>query len=147
MFKGFRTPHGNAYSHFVKMLGFFVFATAVVLLGVEGVSLTTSFVGGLLLTLSIALSALLGGIFSTLAIRSIFNLVQTGRVIQYIAFALVSTLALSIFEFIFPSNLSIASPLIAGSLLFVLAFLPATLTGTVPYKKRSWLPIARKTRA
>ena len=141
-----KTPHGNAYSHFYKMFGFFFLGTVLSLTFQLGASYEGSFIAGLISSAVIAAATLVGGIFSTMLLRNFFGLVQTGRLLQYGAFALVASVVLAIFGAIFPSVIAVSNALLSGVALFVFAFLPATLTGTVPWRKRSWLPIRRKVR-
>lgn len=146
MFKRIRTPHGNAMSHFAKMFAFFSLASFFVLVTDFGINFTASVFAAIPASFAIGLATLLGGIFSTMILRTLFNLAQTGRILQYLSFTLVATMVLAISCTALPSILQPSNVLAGGMALFVIAFLPATLTGVVPYKKRTWLPIPHKPR-
>ncbi len=139
-----KTPHGNPLSHFAKMLSFFTFSAAVVLLLGLGATVSGSLPAILLAVAGVALATLLGGIFSTMILRTAFRLVQTGRILQYVSFSAVASAVLLLFAWCLPATFAVTNPILAGLLIFTLAFAPATLTGTVPFKGRRWWPVRRK---
>ncbi len=139
-----KTPHGNPLHPFFKTYAFFVLSSALVLFFGIGASLSASFAGSIGLVLSVAMTSLVLGIFSTMILRTVFNLAQTGKVLQYLAFAKVSVLAVLIHHFFFPASLQVDIPILAGLMIFILAFAPATLTGVIPFKKRRWMPVPHK---
>ena len=145
-FKLPRTPHGNNTAHFWKVFGFFLLSTAIVSLFGLGVSFTGSTLAMILVIPAIALSTIISGIFSTLIIRTIFNLHQTGKFIQYASFWIMAMLSLLLNSAIFAETLVLTNTVVAGFLIFALAFLPATVTGVIPFKTRRWLPVHKKTR-
>lgn len=139
-----KTPHGNPLTHFAKMFGFFAIGTAAVLFLGLGASVSGSLPIELLTAAGVALATLLGGIFSTMILRTVFGLVQTGRMLQYASFAFAGTASILLFAWCFPATITVSSSLLAGLLVFAFAFGPATLAGTVPFKGRSWLPVRKQ---
>lgn len=134
--------------HLWKMFFYFLVAAAVTC--VFGLGVTA---GDLLPTaLAAALvsaGALIGGVGSTIALRSLFGLAQVGRLIQYTAFWLSAALSLKLIGIIggllFAASLTVNSALLAGFAVFAMAFASATITGEVQFKGRTWLPMKMKT--
>ncbi len=137
--------------HLWKM--FFYFFAAAAVTCVFGLGVTA---GGLLPTaLAVTLvsaGALVGGVGSTIALRSLFGLMQVGRLMQYTAFWLSAALSLKLIGIIggliftaSATSLTVNSALLAGFAVFAIAFSAATITGEVPTKGRTWLPVKMKT--
>ncbi|HMP51892.1 MAG TPA: hypothetical protein PKD05_10100 [Candidatus Melainabacteria bacterium] len=143
-FKLPRTPHGNPYSHFLKMLALFTISSAVVTLLSLGVSLTGGFFQNVAVIFALSLGSLVLGIFFTMLMRTFFGLIQTGRILQYLGFTAAATTMVYLLGLIFPAVVSAGFSLLAGTAIFAIAFLPATVLGVVPYRKRTWLPVKRK---
>lgn len=143
-FKLPKTPHGNAYMHFLKMLALFTISSAVVTLLSLGVSLSGVFLQNVGVICGLSLGSLVLGIFFTMLMRTFFGLIQTGRILQYLGFIASSTAMVYLFSLIFPTVVTASISLLAGAAIFAIAFLPATALGVVPYRKRTWMPVIRK---
>lgn len=134
--------------HLWKM--FFYFFAAATVTSVFGLGVTA---GGIIPTaLAVALvsaGALVGGVGSTIALRSLFGLMQVGRLMQYTAFWLSAALSLKLIGIIggliFAASLTVNTALLAGFTVFAIAFASATITGEIPTKGRTWLPVKMKT--
>lgn len=143
MFKRIRTPHGNAGVHLAKMWLYFLAASFFVLgFGCGGVQVTGTPVllgAGVI----IGTGGLLGGLLLTIIIRAAFRLRQTGRILQYLCFGIGIGLSISLAEALLFRALLIANPLLTAVAIFALSFGSATLTGQVPVKGRTWLPLPK----
>ena len=88
------------------------------------------------------------GVGLTIGMRAMFGLMQVGRLLQYTAFWLSAALSLKIIGIIggllFAASLTVNSALLAGFTVFAMAFAAATITGEVPTKGRTWLPMKMK---
>ena len=133
--------------HLWKM--FFYFLTAAAVTTVFGLGVTA---GDLLPTalaaVLVSAGALIGGVGLTIGMRAMFGLMQVGRLLQYTAFWLSAALSLKIIGIIggllFAASLTVNSALLAGFTVFAMAFAAATITGEVPTKGRTWLPMKMK---
>ena len=133
--------------HLWKMFFYFLAAAAVTTvfgLGVNaGDVLPTA-----LATVLVSAGALIGGVGLTIGMRALFGLMQVGRLLQYTAFWLSAALSLKIIGIIggllFAASLTVNSALLAGFTIFAMAFAAATITGEVPTKGRTWLPMKMK---
>ena len=133
--------------HLWKM--FFYFLTAAAVTTVFGLGVTA---GDLLPTalaaVLVSAGALIGGVGLTIGMRAMFGLMQVGRLLQYTAFWLSVALSLKIIGIIggllFAASLTVNSALLAGFTVFAMAFAAATITGEVPTKGRTWLPMKMK---
>ena len=143
-FKLPKTPHGNAYMHFLKMLALFTISSAVVTLLSLGVSLSGSFFQNVGVICGLSLGSLILGILFTMLMRTFLGLIQTGRILQYLGFITASTAMVYLFSLIVPTVVSASFSLLAGAAIFAIAFLPSTALGVVPYRKRTWIPVKRK---
>lgn len=88
--------------------------------------------------------AVLGGIFGTMQMRMRLGLRQTGRVLQYASFTLSAYVGLLVASFVFGSLLgaiTVSAPFWTALAIFLMAFIPATLFGEVPWQGRTWLPV------
>jgi len=130
--------HVFASRHFRNMLGYFVGAAALTMLLGFSVS-AAGLLSGIGAAAIIGVVGLVFGLGSTIVLRSVFGLMQTGRFIQYLCFFLGTTLGVSLASFAF-SSLVVSSVWLAGLVIFGIAFGAATLTGEVPLKGRTWLP-------
>jgi len=132
-------------SHFIKVTLYF-FASALVAIGFGlGASFTPgSFLPGLLVALAVSLAAVFGGVFLTMQARARFSLMQTGRFVQYASFWATGALALKIAALLFSSVLVVPSAALASFVALVVCFTSATLTGQIPWKGRTWLPVRFK---
>lgn len=133
------TPHGNASQHLQNMYGYFLLPSLVVLWGHFGV--VSTFWSGLFGAIITAAIGLGGGLAITAVTRHTFNLIQTGRVFQYLAFWLTSWFGLVVSAALFGS-LTLASPVLASLIIWVAAFGLATAFGEVP--RRTWLPVRKR---
>lgn len=133
--------------HLWKM--FFYFLAAAVVTTVFGLGVTA---GDLfptaLAAVLVSAGALIGGVGLTIGMRALFGLMQVGRLLQYTAFWLSAALSLKIIGIIggllFAASLTVNSALLAGFTVFAMAFAAATITGEVPTKGRTWLPMKMK---
>ncbi|MDZ4833267.1 MAG: hypothetical protein SGJ27_05645 [Candidatus Melainabacteria bacterium] len=130
--------HAFASRHFLNMLGYFVGASALILLFDSSIS-AAGFLSGAAAAVIIGFVGLVVGLGVTIVLRSVFGLMQTGRFIQYLCFFLGTTLGVSLASFAV-SSLVVPSVWAAGLLIFAIAFGAATWTGEVPVKGRTWLP-------
>jgi hypothetical protein len=150
MFKKIKTPHRQPLLHLAKMFGLFVLAAALTVslqLGAEsivpgGASRAVIATARIEASFTAAAISLLFGILVTAGVRRLFNLVQTGRFIQYAGFWLSSWLGLVCAGRWFEA-FSLSSPALAGFCFFALAFGFATALGVVPWRGRTWLPMQK----
>lgn len=148
MFK-IKTPHRRPLRHLLRMYGLFVvaaFATLFLHAGatIGGASASAPSLLAVVLTgLTAAAIALLAGILVTAMTRRLLRLTQTGRLIQYTGFWLASWLGLKAGAYFF-SAVTLTYPALAGLVLFAIAFGSATALGEVPWRGRTWLPVADK---
>ena len=133
--------------HLWKMFFYFLAAAAVTCvfgLGVSAGDLLPTALAAIL----VSAGALIGGVGLTIGMRALFGLMQVGRLLQYTAFWLSAAASLKIVGIIggliFAASLSINSALLAGFTVFAIAFAAATITGEVPTKGRTWLPMKMK---
>lgn len=125
--------------HFYNMIGYFVGAAALTLLlgfGVEAAGLMS----GAGAALIIGIVGLVFGLGATIALRALFGLMQTGRILQYVSFFLGSWLGVALAALLI-STLVVTHAWLAGLVVFAVAFGAATATGEVPIKGRTWLPM------
>jgi len=131
-------------SHFYKMIGYFSGASALALL--LGVFISAGgFLPGLVSAVIIGAVALVFGLGSTIALRAVLGLMQTGRIIQYLCFIAGTWLGIGAASLVV-SSLVVTSGFWASLLIFAVAFGAATLVGEVPWKGRTWLPKQMPTR-
>ncbi len=134
--------------HLWKMFFYFLAAAAVTCVFGLGVSAGDILPTALAATL-VSAGALIGGVGLTIGLRAAFGLMQVGRLLQYTAFWLSAALSLKIVGIIggllFAASLTVNSALLAGFTVFAIAFAAATITGEVPTKGRTWLPMKMKT--
>jgi hypothetical protein len=143
-----KTPHRRPLRHMFNMLGLFTFA-AIATIGLHlGAAINAGPSG--IPFLALAASALTAGAISlvvgiivTATVRRALNLVQTGRLIQYSGFCLAGWLGLNLSAYFF-SAITLTAPFVAGFFLFAIAFGLATALGEVPWRGRTWLPMAAK---
>lgn len=131
--------HAFASRHFLKMMGYFVVAALITMFVGIGVTAGTILSG----VLSAALIGFLGlflGLVSTILIRGVFGLMQTGRVIQYLCFFFGAWSGVCLSSLLFSSLVVTTGPLTA-LVVVAIGFGAATLTGDVPTKGRTWLPM------
>ena len=133
--------------HLWKMFFYFLAAAAVTTvfgLGVSAGDLLPTALAAVL----VSAGALIGGVGLTIGMRALFGLMQVGRLLQYTAFWLSAAASLKIVGIIggliFAASLSVNSALLAGFTVFAIAFAAATITGEVPTKGRTWLPMKMK---
>ncbi len=133
--------------HLWKM--FFYFLAAAAVTTVFGLGVTAGDVlPTALAAVLVSAGALIGGVGLTIGMRALFGLMQVGRLLQYTAFWLSAALSLKIIGIIggllFAASLTVNSALLAGFTVFAIAFAAATITGEVPTKGRTWLPMKMK---
>ena len=133
--------------HLWKM--FFYFLAAAAVTTVFGLGVTAGDVlPTALAAVLVSAGALIGGVGLTIGMRALFGLMQVGRLLQYTAFWLSAALSLKIIGIIggllFAASLTVNSALLAGFTIFAMAFAAATITGEVPTKGRTWLPMKMK---
>ncbi len=130
--------------HLHKMFFYFLGASLLICLLGMGVSA----IGGLFLALIamalVSAGTLAGGVGLTISLRSLFGLTQVGRLVQYGSFWLSAVVSLWVIDWIFHDSLMVHSAILAGFAIFAVAFTTATITGEVPTKGRSWLPVKMK---
>ena len=134
-----KSPHPSR--HLINMAG--IFFAAVLLTNASGIGVDAG-PSSALNVLSAGLTsaiALLGGTFITQQTRSLFNLMQTGRLFQYFSFWICSILGLLASSVAFPSVLLVENFALAAFAIVVVAFSTAIFVGEVPTKGRSWLPM------
>lgn len=137
------TPHGNALTHLRNMFGYFTAATLLALfLGIGASIAPGSLIAGIFFGVVTAGIALVGGIFATMFMRSLFGLAQTGQFLQYAGFWLSSWLALKFTAAVSDGALTLTAPFVTALVLVAVAFAGAIYNGEVP--KRSWLPVKKK---
>ncbi len=133
--------------HLWKMFFYFLAAAAVTTVFGLGVSAGDVLPTALAAVL-VSAGALIGGVGLTIGMRALFGLMQVGRLLQYTAFWLSAALSLKIIGIIggllFAASLTVNSALLAGFAVFAMAFAAATITGEVPTKGRTWLPMKMK---
>lgn len=133
--------------HLWKM--FFYFLAAAAVTTVFGLGVTAGDVlPTALAAVLVSAGALIGGVGLTIGMRALFGLMQVGRLLQYTAFWLSAALSLKLVGIIggllFAASLTVNSALLAGFTVFAIAFAAATITGEVPTKGRTWLPMKMK---
>jgi hypothetical protein len=133
--------------HLWKM--FFYFLAAAAATTVFGLGVTAGdILPTALAAVLVSAGALIGGVGLTIGMRALFGLMQVGRLLQYTAFWLSAALSLKIIGIIggllFAASLTVNSALLAGFTIFAIAFAAATITGEVPTKGRTWLPMKMK---
>jgi tetratricopeptide (TPR) repeat protein len=138
-----KTPHAAPIAHMLRMFGYFLGSTALIGILFQSTlsipSVTT--VVSLLVTASLSLVI---GLVLTIVIRRLANLTQTGRILQYASFWLGSFCAVLLASTLFPGAVWHYSPALESLLIFAFAFGPATYFTEVPWKGRTWLPVAKK---
>lgn len=134
-------------SHLIKVILYF-FASSLIALGLGlGAHIAAgSLLPGVLIAALVSTAAVAGGVFVTVQARSIFNLVQTGRFIQYASFWASGAIALKIAGLLFSSVLVVSSASTAAFVAMAICFTAATLTGQIPWKGRTWLPVRMKSK-
>jgi hypothetical protein len=138
-----KTPHAAPLAHMLRMFGYFLYSSALIGIllqkspSVPGISTVAS----LLVTASLSLVL---GLLVTIVIRWLATLTQTGRVLQYASFWLGSYSAVLIATAVFPGAIWHYPPSPESLLIVVLAFGGATYLKEVPWKGRTWLPVAKK---
>ncbi|MBU6453503.1 MAG: hypothetical protein KGS72_17115 [Cyanobacteria bacterium REEB67] len=150
MFKKIKTPHRQPLWHLARMFGLFVLAAALTVslqLGAESIvpaSATRAVIAASRIEASLTAGAisLLLGILVTASVRRAFNLVQTGRWIQYAGFWFSSWIGLVLASHWFGAY-ELTVPALAGFSFFALAFGFATALGVVPWNGRTWLPMKK----
>ncbi len=125
--------------HFLKMIGYFVVAALVTVFVGLGVTAGT-ILSGILSAGLIGFVGLALGLASTIVLRGMFGLMQTGRIIQYLCFFFGTWAGVCLASLLFSSLAVTSSPLVA-LIVFAIAFGAATLTGEVQTKGRTWLPM------
>ena len=131
--------HVFASRHFLNMLGYFIGAAAVLL--ISGITMTAgTLLTGVLAAGIVGSVGLIFWLFSTISLRSMFGLMQTGRVVQYVSFFLGTWLGVCLATLLLPA-LVVSHSWLAAMVVYGLAFGSATLTGEVPTKGRTWLPV------
>jgi len=150
MFK-IKTPHRRPLRHLVNLYLFFLlgsFVTVFFHLGLTAGAApdVSSFLALSETSLCVAAAGLAGGIAVTAIVRRLFNLLQTGRIVQYAGFWLASLAGLKLANHCF-GTITITAPLVASFLVFAIAFGLATVLGEVPWRGRKWLPVRAKSRA
>ena len=132
-------------SHFIKDVLYFT-ASALVAIGFGlGASFAPgAFLPGLLVALAVALAAVFGGVLLTVTTRALFSLAQTGRVVQYASFWAAGAVSLKLAAVLFSSVLFVSSASLASLVALIVCFTSATLTGQIPWKGRTWLPLRAK---
>ncbi len=130
--------------HMRNLFGYFLAATLVVAFAGIGAEVAGSIWLAIAASAVVASIALVGGIFVTMIFRTLFKLVQTGRILQYAGFWLTSFLGLKAAASLFATALFVTNPLLASFVLFALAFGSATICGEVPMRGRTWLPVKSK---
>lgn len=126
-------------SHFFKMLGYFMVAAALMLL--VGYTMSAgSLLTGLISAVVIGGVGMSFGLAATILLRQWFSLMQTGRWIQYACFLVGTWLGVGLTSWLVDS-FATGSSFFAALSVFVLAFGVATLTGEVPTKGRTWMPV------
>jgi hypothetical protein len=129
-------------SHLRNMFLYFLAATLLVFTTGVGLTLGSSW---LLIALAAAVipAITLGvGIGSTMQLRGLLSLMQTGRLIQWAAFFIGALLSLHIASLI--GAVTLTSHWLSALVLFATAFGAATVFGEVPWRGRTWLPVRRK---
>ena len=138
-----KTPHASPFAHMLRLFGYFLGSTTLIGILLQSAFSAPSFstVASLLVTASLSLVI---GLALTIVIRQLGNLTQTGRFLQYASFWLGSYCALLVATKLFPGAIWHDSPALESLLIFAFTFGPATFFKEVPWKGRTWLPVARK---
>lgn len=131
--------HVFASRHFLKMIGYFVVAALVTVFVGLGVT-AGSILSGVLAAGLIGIVGLVLGLASTILLRGVFGLMQTGRIIQYLCFFFGTWTGVCLASLLF-SAFAVTSSALVALIVFAIAFGAATLTGEVPTKGRTWLPM------
>jgi len=132
-------------SHLIKVILYFFGSALVALLFGLGAHFTAgSLLPGIVVAALVSVAAVAGGVFLTVQARAIFSLMQTGRFVQYGSFWLAGAVALKIAALLFSSVLVVTSASLASFVALVVCFTTATLTGQIPWKGRTWLPVRMK---
>lgn len=143
MFKNLKTPHGpNPLAHARNLWLYFVAAAAFTTFAGIGVA-ANGWLAVVLAALLVGSVSIIVGIGTTAVVRRAFNLIQTGRFVQYAGFAFASFLGYVIAGSVL-AGVTVTGALLAGLVTFGIAFGAATLLGEVPWRGRTWLPKARK---
>jgi len=129
-------------SYLIKVILYF-FASTLVAVGFGlGASFGTGYlIPGLVVALLVAASAVAGGVALTVAARSVFKLAQTGRFVQYASFWAAGALALKVASALFGTVLVVSNAPLTAFVALVVCFTAATLSGQIPWKGRTWLPV------
>ena len=142
--KNIKTPHGNPFTHLRNMFGYFLAgALLTVMTGLGAQVVGSVLLAGLGAALAAAI-ALLGGIFATMIFRTAFQLMQTGRFLQYAGFWLACWLGLKVAAAVFAGSLTLSNSFVASLAFFAIGFGAATVFRQVPWSGRTWLPIRRR---
>jgi hypothetical protein len=135
-------------SHFFKVTLYFFAASLVAASFGLGASFTAFTLGahitGALVSLAVSAAAVFGGVFITQQSRARFNLMQTGRLVQYGSFWLTGALAFKVAGLVLGSFLVVSNAALASLVATVICFTAATATGRIPWKGRTWLPVRMK---
>lgn len=129
--------------HPTKVFLYFLFASAIAMSLGLGVAVSGTLLSQVLTTVIgsaiVGAFSLGGGMGITIASRSIFGLMQTGRVIQWPAFILSAWAGLSVAGLIF-GGVAVTSGLFASLAIFAMAFGWGYFRKEIPWKGRTWLP-------
>ncbi|MBX9573056.1 MAG: hypothetical protein K2X77_29435 [Candidatus Obscuribacterales bacterium] len=134
-------PFFRTWSHLIHMMLIFfaaVLATFWFEIGAEAGPSLLDLAAPAFVTSTLSL---LAGTFVTQQTRALFNLMQTGRVFQYLSFWLTSLAGLAVSSWIFPQALEVHSFALASAAIVYLGFATAIFFGEVPVQGRSWLPV------
>ena len=141
-FSRLKTPHLFPLRHAALMSAVFAFATVLVWL-VQAIP-THSYASSLAFIVVTGVLSVALGTFSTAMTRAKFNLIQTGRVIQWLGFWLATSISVGLSSYLFADNASVASSLLNGGAIFACSFAFAYGIKEIPWRGRTWLPMRRK---
>lgn len=129
--------------HPTKVFLYFLFASAIAMSFGLGVAVTGTLLAQALTTVVasaiVGAFSLGGGMGITIASRSVFGLMQTGRAIQWPAFIVSAWAGLAVVGLLF-SSVAVTSGLFASLAIFAMAFGWGYFRKEIPWKGRTWLP-------
>lgn len=140
MFK-MKTPHGFAGRHTFNTIAIFAAAAFLALASTWGTAHSIpGWPGGLAAALITGVVGVFGGVAITGGMRSLFNWFQTGRLIQWLAFAATIWLGFWLSTMIVP-YVAISNYLALTAITVVAGFGFGLLSGVIPTRGRTWLPM------
>jgi hypothetical protein len=140
MFK-IKTPHGFAGRHTFNTVAIFAAAAFLALALTWGTTHSIASWAGVLATSVITgVVGVFGGVAITGGMRSLFNWFQTGRFIQWLAFAATLWVGFWLSTLIVP-YVAITNYLALTAITVVAGFGVGIISGVIPTRGRTWLPM------